>query len=201
MVRNVPTSKELKPPVGIFGAATTIQRLLDEAGHQFCFIGGLAFQRWGNPRYTQDVDLTLICPIGDERAMVEQLASWFPSRLKESIEFSIRQRIYLAVLPDGTPADIALGVLDFEYRAVARAVRFDFGMGDPLKICTAADLIVYKAFAARERDWEDVKSIIRRRGAELDWTQILEELTPLTELKEQPEILERLTAIRRDPTH
>ena len=24
---------------------------------------------------------------------------------------------------------------------------------------------------------------------------------PLTELKEQPEILERLTAIRRDPTH
>lgn len=200
MVRKVPTPEELKPPAGIFTAATTIQRLLDEAGHQFCFIGGLAFQRWGNPRYTQDVDLTLICPIGDERAMVEQLALWFPSRLKESLEFSIRQRIYLALLPDGTPADIALGVLDFEYRAVARAIRFDFGMGDPLKICTADDLIVYKAFAARDRDWEDVKSIIRRRGGVLNWTQILEELTPLAVLKEQPEILERLAAIRVDPT-
>ena len=133
--------------------------------------------------------------------MVEQLALWFPSRLREPIEFSIKQRIYLAVLPDGTPADIALGVLDFEYRAVARAIRFDFGMGDPLQICTADDLIVYKAFAARDRDWEDVKSIIRRRGAALNWTQILEELTPLTELKEQPEILERLTTIRKDPTH
>ncbi|MBC7624894.1 MAG: hypothetical protein H7232_16085 [Aeromicrobium sp.] len=169
---------------------------MNEEGYGFCFIGGLAFQRWGNPRYTQDVDLTVICPIGDEAEMVSKLASWFPSRMNQPLEFSVRSRIYLARLADGTPADIALGVLDFEYHAVERAVMFDFGVGDPLKICTAEDLIVFKAFAARDRDWFDVRSVVIRQNDKLNWRQIFTELEPLVEMKEQPEILATLRDIR-----
>jgi hypothetical protein len=191
-------TNQVVPPIGIFHAASLIQRRFIEVGYQFCFIGGLAFQRWGNPRYTQDVDLTLLCQIGDEANTISQLSTWFPSRLSQPLEFSIRSRIYLAKLPDGTPADIALGALDFEHRAVARAIEFDFGIGDPLKICTADDLIVYKAFAARARDWEDVKSIAIRQTGKLNWPQIFDELTPLVELKEQPEILTQLREIERN---
>lgn len=198
MVRE--TTQIEQPPIGIFHAATEIQRLFESFGYDFCFIGGLAFQRWGNPRYTQDVDLTLLCQIGDEAKTVAQLATWFESRLTQPLEFSIRSRIYLAKLRDGTPADIALGALDFEHHAVSRAVKFDFGIGDPLNICSADDLIVYKAFAARNRDWEDIKSIVIRQGNKLNWHQIFEELTPLVELKEQPEILQVLQRIKNDPS-
>jgi len=42
----------------IFAAAEEIQAFCRARDWRFCFIGGLANQRWGEPRLTQDVDLT-----------------------------------------------------------------------------------------------------------------------------------------------
>jgi hypothetical protein len=39
--------------------AAELQALLDTKGWEFCFIGGLAIQRWSEPRLTKDMDLTL----------------------------------------------------------------------------------------------------------------------------------------------
>jgi len=54
---------------GVFAAALEIQEFLRRAGAKFCFIGGVALQRWGQPRLTQDVDLTLLCGLGDESTL------------------------------------------------------------------------------------------------------------------------------------
>jgi hypothetical protein len=43
----------------ILAAAGEIQAFCQKQGWRFCFIGGVAVQRWGEPRLTQDVDLTL----------------------------------------------------------------------------------------------------------------------------------------------
>ena len=43
----------------VFEAAQEIQDFFDENIWQFCFIGGIALQRWAKPRLTNDVDLTL----------------------------------------------------------------------------------------------------------------------------------------------
>ena len=43
----------------IFAAALEVQDFCRSRGFRFCFIGGLALQRWGEPRLTQDVDLTI----------------------------------------------------------------------------------------------------------------------------------------------
>lgn len=196
MVRQIPpVAPDSAPPDGIFHAASLIQKTLLRLGFRFCFIGGLALQRWANPRYTQDVDLTLICPIGEEISTTEALIKTFQSRISDPLSFSPKSRVFLAQMPDGTPADIALGILDFEVRAVERAVMFDFGIGDPLRICTASDLVVMKAFAARDRDWIDIASIVTRQHDKLDWAQIYFELRPLVELKEEPEILDKLQKI------
>ena len=72
----------------VLEAAFEVQSFLVQAGERFCFIGALALQRWGEPRATRDVDLTLLCPFG----------------------------------------------------------------GGALRICSAEDLVVLKAFAARPRD-------------------------------------------------
>lgn len=44
----------------IFAAAYDLQAFCERAGWRFCFIGGVAVQRWGEPRFTQDADLTLL---------------------------------------------------------------------------------------------------------------------------------------------
>ena len=50
----------------IFAAALEVQAFCQARGVRFCFIGGLALQRWGEPRLTQDVDLTVISGFGRE---------------------------------------------------------------------------------------------------------------------------------------
>jgi hypothetical protein len=48
-----------------------------------------------------------------------------------------------------------------------------------------------KCFAARDKDWADVTSILERLGPRLDLTLVRDELQPLAAAKEEPEILEQ----------
>ena len=49
-----------------------------------------------------------------------------------------------------------------------------------------------KAFAGRGQDWVDVERIIVRQTGKLDWTYIFDQLAPLAELKDAPNIVEQL---------
>lgn len=62
---------------GVLGAALEVQRELAAAGERFCIIGGLALQRWGRARFTQGVDLTLLCPFGAEESAARRLMARF----------------------------------------------------------------------------------------------------------------------------
>ena len=64
----------------IFVAAVEVQAFCHARGFHFCFIGGLALQRWGEPRLTQDVDVTVISGFGRE-AEYADLLSVFASRI------------------------------------------------------------------------------------------------------------------------
>lgn len=64
-----------------------------------------------------------------------------------------------------------------------------------MKICSAEDLIVFKAFADRGRDWVDIESVIVKQD-NLDWDYINFQLAPLVELKYAPEILTKLKKLR-----
>lgn len=66
-----------------------------------------------------------------------------------------------------------------------------------LRICSAEDLIVMKAFADRKRDWADIESILIKQQ-NLDWNYIFDQLVPLVELKEEPEILTTLEKLRKE---
>ena len=47
--------------------------------------------------------------------------------------------------------------------------------------------------AARDKDWADVTGILERQGSRLDLRLVREELQPLAEAKQQPELLEQLS--------
>jgi hypothetical protein len=65
-----------------------------------------------------------------------------------------------------------------------------------LRTCSAEDLLVMKLFASRAIDIRDAEGIAVRNDKTLDWRYIEEQLTPLAEAKEDPEILGQLARIR-----
>ena len=88
--------------------------------------------------------------------------------------------------------DIALAGLPFEELVVARSSLVAFPTEIQLRTCSAEDLVVMKAFAARPKDWIDVEGIIVRQTGRLDWTYIRQQLQPLAHLKDAPEVLSEL---------
>lgn len=176
----------------LFAAALDLQRFFEARRWRFCFIGGLAVQRWGEPRLTLDVDCTLLTGFGQEAHYVDQLLAAFTGRVDGPREFALAHRVLLLYGSSRVPLDVALGAMPFEERSVDRASAFDIGSGQSLLICSAEDLIVFKAFAGRERDWLDIDTIIARQRHGLDVDAIWRELMPLLELKEDAETPSRL---------
>ena len=178
--------------IEVIRVAGELHTFCEAEGWRFCFIGGLALQRWGEPRETIDVDLTLLTGFGGEEPFIQKLLQKFQGRVEDAARFARLRRVLLLRSASGVGIDIALGALPFEESAVARASLFGFPGNIRLQTCSAEDLIVMKAFAARPRDWVDIDGIIVRQTGKLDWTYIERQLSPLVELKEAPEILKEL---------
>ncbi len=183
--------------IEVYRAAADLQRRCEDRGWRFCLIGGIALQRWGEPRETIDVDVTLLTGFGHEEEFVRELLSWYEARVPEPLAFALANRVLLLQARSGVGIDVALGGMPFEESAVARATPYEFAPGIFLLTTSAEDLIVMKAFAARPKDWVDVEGIVIRQGEAIDWNYIEHHLQPLVTLKEEPEILEHLARIRR----
>ena len=176
-----------------------LQQFLSDRNWRFSIIGGIALLRWGEPRFTLDVDVTLLTGFGGENEYITSiLASGYRGCIPEAAEFARRNRVLLVDSPRGVPIDIALGGLPFEVLVVERSSAFEFEAGCSLRTCSAEDLIVLKLFAFRTRDILDVETIAIRQRGRLDWAYIETQLLPLAELKEQPEIMQVVARLRRD---
>lgn len=74
----------------IFAAALEIQDFCRARTWRFCFIGALAVQRWGEPRLTQDVDVTIVTGFGAEETYVDVLLGSFKGRRDDARAFALR---------------------------------------------------------------------------------------------------------------
>ena len=176
----------------LFSAAVDIQALCATQGWKCCVIGGLAVQRWGEPRQTRDVDLTLFTGLGREEQFVDLILAHYAARLPDARRFALERRVLLVETASGVPLDISLGGLPYEARVIERSTPWEVEPGVRLITCSAEDLLVLKAFAGRVQDWLDVEGVIVRQGPRLDRQQVLAELRPLLDLKEDREAEPRL---------
>lgn len=158
---------------------------------QYCFIGGIAVQRWGEPRFTADADLTLLTGFGNEERFVDPLLSHFHPRRNDAREFALQYRVLLLNSCNGIPLDVALGAVSFEENSIRRSSAFPMGEGRVLTTCSAEDLLVHKLVANREKDWLDIEGVLGRRWGRLDLAMLRQEVKPLLELSEDPGILLR----------
>jgi len=177
--------------------ALEVQSECEKHRWRFCFIGGLAVQYWGEPRFTRDVDLTLLTGFGNEEAYIDPFLEAFAPRIESCRDFALQNRVLLLKSSEGIGIDIALGALPFEEQAVNRSRLIELEPGAVLRLCSAEDLVVMKAFADRLQDQLDVQRILVRQGvSRLDWDYITSHLAPLCQLKGAPEILKRLNQLK-----
>lgn len=184
--------------ITLFERARAVQAFLERREFTFCFIGGIALQHWGEPRATRDLDLSVFTGFGGEGPIVDALLGHFGARIADAREFALQYRVLLLADADGVPIDVALAALPYEAELIHRAAAVEFMPNVNLRICSAEDLFVLKAFADRDQDRADILGIARRRGRQLDWDAVLQRLTPLVEAKEDLTILERVRVLRAE---
>ncbi len=181
----------------LFVAAKEVCDFMASKNWKYCLIGGLAVQRWGESRSTQDADLTLLTGFGQEERFARDLLSHFQGRLPNALEFSLTNRVLLIKASNGKDVDISFGALGFEIEMIGRVTVFEFAPGVLLPTCSAEDLFVMKTFASRPQDWIDAKGIAIRQGKALDQSYIFKHLSPLAALKESPEIVDHARRLLR----
>ena len=177
---------------GVLTAAESVQGFCQKRGWRFCIIGGVAVQRWGEPRLTQDADVTLLTGFGNEEGFIGPLLEAYSARREDAREFALVHRVLLLRTDGGISLDLAFGALPFEERTVQRASSWAWAEGRSLITCSAEDLVVHKVFAGRDLDWGDVERILIRQHSKLNLDQIRSELKPLLELKGAQEAMQRL---------
>jgi hypothetical protein len=181
------------------GLLGRLARAFDEHEIPFMIIGGQAVLLHGEPRLTQDIDVTLgLGPVRlpDVLSVCRDLElETLPDDVSGFVERTF-------VLPAHDPAtgirvDLIFSTTVYEAEAIARALRIDVG-GARVPFATAEDLILHKLFAARPRDVEDAAGIVRRKGRELDWVYLRRWAAELATVEGREGLPAAVEALRED---
>jgi hypothetical protein len=149
-------------------AAWEVHCFLTAQRVSYAIIGGLAVQRWGEPRFTRDVDVTVVVPFEQAASFIGAVVKNFAPRIEDAAAFARRSRVILVSAANGCQVDISLGLPGYEDEVIRRAVDFELEPGKIVRLCAPEDLVIHKAVAGRPRDLEDIRGIVHRRGESLD---------------------------------
>jgi len=144
---------------------------IEAGGFDYLLYGGLAAGLWGEPRYTEDVDLVLFLP---ERHAFKFLreASKHGFSVEEDLAIQQIQVSGWARLPFGERKspwhlDLTLGDSPFDKSALARKKQVEL-FERKVWLASPEDLVLYKLVSWRDRDVMDVHAIVKRQGKALD---------------------------------
>lgn len=178
-----------------FETAWRLDRFFTSRAIPYAIIGGFAVQRWGQPRFTRDVDVTILLPPGSETATLREIVAAFPARVEDPVAFALEHRVLPLTVPGGSEADVSLGLPGYEEEVIARSVAYDLGGDRAVRVCSAEDLVIHKALAGRVQDLLDIEGIVARQGKALDVAYVRRWLTELGRVSDDPEVPARFERI------
>jgi Nucleotidyl transferase AbiEii toxin, Type IV TA system len=163
----------VSPATGLSDLLSALARLLPEWTHSWYLFGAQAVQVWGMPRLTADVDVTVRLRTEDPSLFVEAMRkAGFELRVADIEDFVERTRVLPFVhRASQIPVDVVLAGPGLEEDFLERARLVDLG-GVTLPVISPEDLVVTKMLAARPKDLEDVRGILRERVEEMDLPRI-----------------------------
>jgi hypothetical protein len=163
--------------------------------------GAQAVLHWGRPRFTEDVDVTVLPgAVENTRLLTHVERHGFTLRVEGTAEFMARTRVMPLVFSDtGWALDLVIGGPGLEEDFLRRAVPVDVAPGVSVRVICAEDLIVTKVLAGRPKDLDDVRGVLLAQAERLDVGAVRETLTMLEAalgVSDLAPVFERLLAER-----
>ncbi len=145
-----------------------VARVVEHAGLRACLIGGHAVNAWVEPRFTADIDLTVLADrAGIERVQADLGACGY--RVVRAVGADLPSGpdfVRLAGGVDDPPIDLQAAKTAFQVQVVERALEHHAG----LPVATPEDLVVLKLIAHRAKDLIDLRNLLALPA--LDWSHI-----------------------------
>jgi predicted nucleotidyltransferase len=176
----------------------TIARALGDQHISFMLIGGQAVLLHGEPRLTEDIDLTLAADPTRLPSLLRVCEQAGLAVLPDNVEAFVRETFVLPTRHEDSRirVDFIFSSTPYEQQAIARAESVTLA-GVQVPFARAEDLIIHKLFAGRPRDLEDAVGVIRRKGDQLDWTYLEEWIQQFAAVPGREELPQRLQELRR----
>jgi len=179
-------------------ALRSVVSVLEEQKLPYMLIGGMANLIWGEPRTTQDIDVTVRVEPSALVDTVAQLSQIFRALPKDPQAFVKQTRVLPIVTANGIRVDLIFAELPYQEAAIRRARPISFG-GIVVQVCSPEDLIIHKIISERPKDLDDVRGIIRTQRARLDRAYLDPLVLGLAADLERPEIRRYYLNLWRKP--
>jgi hypothetical protein len=163
-------------------------------GIPYAIIGGIALLGHGINKTTEDIDITLMLNLEEIKTVGEKILKQFESIHPNPINF-FETNFVLPVIHKETKIgiDFAAGLSGFDSQVIERRVHLKFG-SLILPFASIEDLIVYKLFAARNKDFIDLRNIAQDFTNTLDYNYTRKVLKEFGEL-ERDDMMENFKKI------
>ncbi len=144
-------------------ALEEIAEILGELALPYMVIGGQAVLLYGEPRFTRDIDITVVMDF----SLAEKVIHAFQNRgytpiVKDPLNF-IRQTFVLPLVKksEGIRVDLIVGLTPYEKEAIKRGNKVKI-INIWVNFISLEDLVIHKIFSSRPRDIEDVEVLLRK---------------------------------------
>lgn len=121
----------------LFDAAWELHNFFSRHKYQYVIIGGFALQYRGEPRLTQDIDITVLSSPGKDEKLINLLLKKFSSRISDPLKFALKNRIILLKINNEIPVDVSLGIYGYEEEVIKRSALVKLDTVKKVNICSA----------------------------------------------------------------
>lgn len=138
-----------------------IARQLKKYKLPYMVIGGQAVLLYGEPRLTKDIDITLGVGIEKLKELISLSQNLNLKILVDNPDDFVKRTMVLPLedKKSGIRIDFIFSFSVYANLAIQRAVEIKFGR-TPVKFASLEDVVIHKTIAGRNRDIEDVKTIL-----------------------------------------
>ena len=178
-------------------ALTKITRWMEQMKIPYMVFGGIANSIYGNPRQTFDVDIKFSLKSKDEMESFLEELEFIAKIIPDNPPQFVEETNVIPVDIDNVRVDLVVAELPFEKEAIQRSQYIRFS-NTKIRVCQPEDLIIQKAVSTREKDWMDIRYVIKNQRHKMDWDYLLTHCKELSEFLSKPAIYDRIKAWKNE---